>query len=116
MEIPIYYAPKSSDAADAADIMSIIVRGRFGKRPCFSPFFAPFSLLDPSHSPRSRKKSVMVDLDINKVGSHPKKNFAFSFGQFSENAGNISFMFWSILLEMQTLFPVCFCQYCWDPR
>ena len=31
----------------------------------------------------------------------------------AENPENISCMFW---LEIQKLFPVCFCQYCWDPR
>ena len=34
----------------------------------------------------------------------------------AENPENISYMFWSILLEIQKLSPVCCCQYCWDPR
>ena len=81
-------------------------------------FISPLShSLTPLTQPRSRKKSVMVDLDINKVGSCPKKNFAFPFCQYCWKCRKCFYiLFWSILLEIQKLFPVCFCQYCWDPR
>ena len=68
----------------------------------FTFFISPFShSLTPLTQPRSRKKSVMVDLDINKVGSCQKKILHFPLVN---------------LLKIQKIFPICFGRYYWKCR